>query len=330
MGSRTSPRLSRCQRYLRNATQSCSGTSSPAGALREYIARGPALQGASGIALDGERRTFEEPGLAQGQAGPHSRSAETARAPRSSRDGAGEEERMDRDGPHPLRARQAAGLPECPCASQASGPFHPSAEAVLHDVAHDGLEVGRGRAFDLGTIDEASQMRPEDALGALLRARQIVVVGDAKQLPPNELLRPGDGRDAIRRRQRGWRRSDRRVDPRSLHQVLRSGASSKMALSEPLREFDQLLQRALLLPLTNHVPDGSPWFVLGGFRARQRGLSGRRQRGRGSEGRGRSSRIDGAFSRCGRCRLRHYRNRRCQPEAARGHHEAVRTCFERQ
>lgn len=38
--------------------------------------------------------------------------------------------------------------------------------------------------FDLLVIDEASQMRPEDALGAMLRAKQIVVVGDRKQLPP--------------------------------------------------------------------------------------------------------------------------------------------------
>ena len=43
-------------------------------------------------------------------------------------------------------------------------------------------------AFDLVIIDEASQMRPEDALGALLRARQIVVVGDAKQLPPTSFF----------------------------------------------------------------------------------------------------------------------------------------------
>ena len=38
--------------------------------------------------------------------------------------------------------------------------------------------------FDLLLIDEASQVRPEDALGAVARARQIVVVGDDKQLPP--------------------------------------------------------------------------------------------------------------------------------------------------
>lgn len=42
--------------------------------------------------------------------------------------------------------------------------------------------------FDLVVIDEASQMRPEDALGGLLRAEQIVVVGDPKQLPPTDFF----------------------------------------------------------------------------------------------------------------------------------------------
>lgn len=42
--------------------------------------------------------------------------------------------------------------------------------------------------FDLVVIDEASQMRPEDALGGLLRAEQIVVVGDPKQLPPSDFF----------------------------------------------------------------------------------------------------------------------------------------------
>jgi hypothetical protein len=39
--------------------------------------------------------------------------------------------------------------------------------------------------FDLLVIDEASQVKPEDALGAIARAKQIVVVGDKKQLPPS-------------------------------------------------------------------------------------------------------------------------------------------------
>lgn len=42
--------------------------------------------------------------------------------------------------------------------------------------------------FDLLVIDEASQVRPEDALGAIARANQIVVVGDQKQLPPSSFF----------------------------------------------------------------------------------------------------------------------------------------------
>jgi len=42
----------------------------------------------------------------------------------------------------------------------------------------------RSVRFDVVIFDEASQVRPEDALGALLRGRQLVVMGDTKQLPP--------------------------------------------------------------------------------------------------------------------------------------------------
>ncbi len=42
--------------------------------------------------------------------------------------------------------------------------------------------------FDLLVIDEASQVKPEDALGAFGRAKQIVVVGDKQQLPPTSFF----------------------------------------------------------------------------------------------------------------------------------------------
>lgn len=42
--------------------------------------------------------------------------------------------------------------------------------------------------FDLVIFDEASQVRPADALGAILRGRQAVVVGDSKQLPPTSFF----------------------------------------------------------------------------------------------------------------------------------------------
>jgi hypothetical protein len=53
----------------------------------------------------------------------------------------------------------------------------------------------RSLHFDLLVIDEASQMRPEDSLGGLLRASQIVVVGDARQLPPTDFFSRGEAQD---------------------------------------------------------------------------------------------------------------------------------------
>ena len=50
--------------------------------------------------------------------------------------------------------------------------------------------------FDLVIFDEASQVRPVDAFGALTRGRQAVVVGDSRQLPPttffDRVLSDGD------------------------------------------------------------------------------------------------------------------------------------------
>ena len=39
-------------------------------------------------------------------------------------------------------------------------------------------------SFDLVIMDEASQLKPEEAIGAIARGAQLVVVGDSKQLPP--------------------------------------------------------------------------------------------------------------------------------------------------
>jgi len=37
-------------------------------------------------------------------------------------------------------------------------------------------------AFDVVIFDEASQIRPEDAIGAAYRGSQLIVAGDSKQL----------------------------------------------------------------------------------------------------------------------------------------------------
>ena len=42
--------------------------------------------------------------------------------------------------------------------------------------------------FDLVVFDEASQVRPVDALGALMRTKKAVVVGDSRQLPPTSFF----------------------------------------------------------------------------------------------------------------------------------------------
>lgn len=49
------------------------------------------------------------------------------------------------------------------------------------------LEQGTVK-FDLVVMDEASQLKPEEALGAIARGSQLVVVGDPKQLPPTSFF----------------------------------------------------------------------------------------------------------------------------------------------
>lgn len=44
------------------------------------------------------------------------------------------------------------------------------------------------QTFDLLVMDEASQIQPVDALGAIARAKQVVVVGDERQLPPTKFF----------------------------------------------------------------------------------------------------------------------------------------------
>jgi len=49
------------------------------------------------------------------------------------------------------------------------------------------LEPGKLH-FDMIIMDEASQVRPEEAIGALARGGQMVIVGDPKQLPPTSFF----------------------------------------------------------------------------------------------------------------------------------------------
>ncbi|MFZ4437198.1 MAG: AAA domain-containing protein [Syntrophales bacterium] len=61
------------------------------------------------------------------------------------------------------------------------------------------LEPGTVK-FDIVVMDEASQLKPEEAIGAIARGTQLIVVGDPKQLPPTTFfdrlsLTSDDGED---------------------------------------------------------------------------------------------------------------------------------------
>lgn len=45
-----------------------------------------------------------------------------------------------------------------------------------------------GGLFDVVVMDEASQIKPEDAIGLIARGKQIIVVGDPQQLPPTNFF----------------------------------------------------------------------------------------------------------------------------------------------
>ena len=51
------------------------------------------------------------------------------------------------------------------------------------------------RVFDVVVIDEASQMKPEYALGAIARAKQAIIVGDPNQLPPTTFYQATSSQD---------------------------------------------------------------------------------------------------------------------------------------
>lgn len=54
------------------------------------------------------------------------------------------------------------------------------------------LEAGSYQ-FDMVIFDEASQIFPQDAIGAIFRAKQVVIAGDTKQLPPTSFFASSTG-----------------------------------------------------------------------------------------------------------------------------------------
>lgn len=50
--------------------------------------------------------------------------------------------------------------------------------------------------FDIVIFDEASQIFPQDAIGAIFRAKQVIIAGDSKQLPPTNFFSASTSNDA--------------------------------------------------------------------------------------------------------------------------------------
>jgi very-short-patch-repair endonuclease len=83
-------------------------------------------------------------------------------------------------------------------AGRAIQAFKPCFMMGPHAVAQF-LEPGTVK-FDIVVMDEASQLKPELAIGAIARGKQLIVVGDPKQLPPTSFfdrlsLTADDGED---------------------------------------------------------------------------------------------------------------------------------------
>lgn len=78
--------------------------------------------------------------------------------------------------------------------------------------------------FDLILFDEASQLPTEDAVGSIIRGKQLVVVGDPKQLPPTNFFAVASGQVNVEKDEDGLPLFD---DSQSiLEEVLSSGVPS--------------------------------------------------------------------------------------------------------
>ena len=131
-------------------------------------------------------------------------------------------------------------------------------------------------AFDLLVIDEASQVAPEDALGVVARAKQIIVVGDHRQLPPTNFFKTvnagGDEEDG--------EGSDLTYASQPLRKHFNAGAQprhprthARLALPQSPSVADRALKRGMLRWAPSAAPkpvctDDRVWTVSGPDSAR--------------------------------------------------------------
>jgi len=76
-----------------------------------------------------------------------------------------------------------AAMKEAPSAIQAIKPVF-----LMSPMSVSMYLPPEGPAFDVVIFDEASQIKPEDSLGSIVRAKQMIVVGDSRQMPPTSFF----------------------------------------------------------------------------------------------------------------------------------------------
>ncbi|NBQ74335.1 MAG: DUF4011 domain-containing protein [Acetobacteraceae bacterium] len=133
-----------------------------------------------------------------------------------------------------------------------------------------------GLSFDLLVIDEASQVEPVDALGAIARCRQVVVVGDDKQMPPTRFFQRMTGEEG----EETTENSGDVVAARDVESIL--GLCNARGLPSAMLRWHYRSRHESLIATSNAEFYDSRLFVLPSPRARsaQLGLSLRRVEGR--------------------------------------------------
>jgi superfamily I DNA and/or RNA helicase len=100
--------------------------------------------------------------------------------------------------------------------------------------------------FDMLVIDEASQVAPEDALGAVARAKQLIVVGDHKQLPPTNFFKMVNARGDDGNEENEEIKVDRASDYESILTLARS-----RGMAEPMLAWHYRSKHPSLIALSN-------------------------------------------------------------------------------
>lgn len=93
--------------------------------------------------------------------------------------------------------KRARHMPVRKLLAELSGVLHRLSPCLLMSPLSVAQYLDAGSRFDLVIFDEASQIPTWDAIGAIARGKQVIVVGDPKQLPPTNFFTSGAADGAV-------------------------------------------------------------------------------------------------------------------------------------